>query len=333
MAKPKVYISRKITETARKKLEKAGFAVSMFPHSHAKISRGELFHRIKGVTAVITLLTEKVDSAFFKAAGSQLKVVANYAVGFDNINLKDAAKYNVKIGNTPCEEVNQAVSEMSMTMILALARGISQADNFVRAGNYKTWDPLIFVGPSLTGKTLGIVGAGRIGGGLAHRAKDGFGLKLIYSDVKRNMEFEKAHGAKFVSFEKLLKTSDFVSLHVPLLPSTRHLMSTKQFKMMKKTAFVINTARGPIIDELALLKALKAKEIAGAALDVFECEPHIDCNPKDNLRLKDFDNVILTPHIASATIEAREKMADMAVENVIAAVNGRRMPAEVKMIK
>lgn len=327
--KPKVFISRKITETAKKMLVKAGFEVKMFPYSDVKITRGELLHRIKGATAVLTLLTEKVDAEFFKAAGSQLKVVANYAVGFDNINLNDAAKFGIKVGNTPCEEVNQGVSEMAMTMMLALARNISQADNFVRAGKYHTWDPMIFVGPSLTGKTLGIVGAGRIGGGLAHRAKDGFGLNLIYSDVKRNIQFEKEHGAKFVSFEKLLKTSDFVSLHVPLFASTRHMMSTKQFKMMKKTAFLINTARGPVVDELALLKALKAKQISGAALDVYECEPHIDCNPKDKLRLKDFDNLILTPHIASATIEAREKMAILAAQNIIAAVKGKKMPAEV----
>jgi glyoxylate reductase len=330
MAKQKVYITRKIPQLAVTMLKKAGLGVQMFPHSNVKIKRTELLKKIKGCSAVLSLLTEKVDSAFMSAAGPKLKVIANYAVGYDNIDVKEATRRGIKVGNTPCEEVNQAVSEMSMTMLLALARNISQADNFVRADKYRTWDPMIFVGPSLTGKTLGIVGAGRIGGGLAHRAKDGFGLTIVYSDVRPNLEFEKLHGAKYVSFEKLLKISDFVSLHVPLLPSTRHMISTKQFNLMKKTAYLINTARGPVVDELALLKALKAKKIAGAALDVFECEPHIDCDPTDGLRLKDYDNVILTPHIASATNEARDKMAVLAAENIIKALKGQKMPAEVK---
>lgn len=333
MAKQKVYITRKIQPTAAKMLKEAGFQVEMFGRSDMKITRSELLKKIKGCDAVLTLLTEKVDKGFFAAAGPQLKVVSNFAVGFDNIDVAEATKRGIKTGNTPCEEVNQAVSEMAMTMILALARQISQADNFSRAEKYRTWDPMIFVGPSLVGKTLGIIGAGRIGGGLAHRAKDGFGLKIVYSDVRKNPAFEKEYGAKFVSQEQLLKTADFVSLHVPLLPSTRHLISTKQLKMMKKTAYLINTARGPVVDELALLKALKTKEIAGAALDVFECEPHIDCNPADSLRLKDYDNVIMTPHIASATIEAREKMAVLAAQNIINGLKGRKMPGEIILKK
>lgn len=326
---PKVYITRKIPQSAVTLLKNAGMTVSMFKYSDRKIEKKELYKKIKGCDAVLSLLTEKVDAKFFEAAGPQLKIVSNYAVGYDNIDLAEAAKRGIKVGNTPCEEVNQAVSEMAMTMALALSRHISQADNFTRAGKYKTWDPMIFVGPSLVGKTLGIVGAGRIGGGLAHRAKEGFGLNIMYSDVKPNPEFEKQYGAKFVSFDELLKTSDIVSLHVPLLPSTRHMISTKQFAMMKRTAFLVNTARGPVVDELALIKALKTKKIAGAALDVFECEPHIDCNSKDKLRLKDYDRVIMTPHIASATVEAREKMAELAAMNIIEGLRGGKMPAQV----
>jgi glyoxylate reductase len=326
----KIYITRKITPTAQNILKQAGFAVRSFPNSDRQISRKELLKNIKGCDAVLTLLTEKVNKEFFEAAGPQLKVVANYAVGFDNIDLVEAKKRGIKIGNTPCEEVNEAVAEAAMTMILASATQIVQANTFTKSGKYKTWDPMIFVGPSLIGKTLGIVGSGRIGSGLAHRAADGFGVKIVYSDVQRNKDFEKKFKAKYLSLNELLKSSDFVSLHVPLLKSTHHLISSKQLKMMKKTAYLINTARGPVVDELALLKALKAKEIAGAALDVYECEPAIDCLPGDNLQLKDFDNVIMTPHTASASIEAREKMAALAAGNIVAALKGRAMPAEVK---
>lgn len=326
----KVYITRKITATAKNMLQKAGFKVEMFPYSDRIIPRKLLLQKIKGCDAVLSLLTEKVDEEFFKAAGPQLKVVANYAVGFDNINLEAAKKHNVKVGNTPCEEVNEAVSEAALTMMLACATRIVSADHFVRTGKYKVWDPTIFVGPILKNKVLGIVGSGRIGGGLAQRAKDGFGLKLVYTDVKRNMDFEKKYNAKFMSLDKLLKVSDFVSLHVPLLKSTWHLISTKQLNLMKKNAYLINTARGPVVDEKALIKAVKAGKIAGAALDVYECEPSIDCDLSDNLSLLQLgDKIVMTPHTASATIEAREKMAELAAGNVIAVLKGRKMPAEV----
>ncbi|MCC6639109.1 D-glycerate dehydrogenase [Candidatus Falkowbacteria bacterium] len=328
----KIYITRKITDTAIKALKKAGHKVSMYPHSDRQIPRKELLKNIKGCDAVLTLLTEKVDAEFFKAAGKQLKVVANYAVGFDNIDLKAAKQYDVKIGNTPCEEVNEAVSEASMTMMLALATQIVNADAFTKAGKYKTWDPMIFTGPSLVGKTLGIIGAGRIGGGLAHRAKEGFGIKIVYNNPQRNPEFEKMYGAKFMTKEQLLKVSDFVSLHVPLLASTRHLISTKEFKLMKKTAYLINTARGPVVDEKALILALKRNQIAGAALDVYENEPALDADPSDNISLRDKDiinKLIMTPHTASATIEAREKMAQIASGNIINALKGKKMISEV----
>ena len=325
----KIYITRKVPQTLPNILKKAGFIVEMYGHSDRTMPRQEMLKKIKGCVGVITLLTDRVNEEFLKAAGPQLKVVSNYAVGFDNIDLAVCAKYKVKVGNTPCEEVNEAVAEMAMAMILSLSRRLPEADRFVREGKYKIWDPALMVGPSLSGKTLGIVGLGRIGLGLAHRAVDGFGSKLIYSDVKRNLDFEKKHKAKFVTFEKLLKTADFISLHVPLLKSTLHLISTRQFKIMKKGAVLINTARGPVVDELALLKALKSKQIGGAALDVFECEPAIDCIPSDNIKLSDFDNVIMTPHIATATIEAREKMAELAAMNIVQAVKGKKMPSQV----
>ena len=327
--KGKIFITRRLPGSAVAMLKKTGLSVSMYPRSDRAIPRAELLRKVKGCTGIISLLTDKMNDQVFGAAGPQLRVVSNYAVGYDNIDVAEAAKRKIKVGNTPCDEVSEAVSEAAMTMILACATKIIQANNFTKAGKYKTWDPLFFNGPSLVGKTLGIVGLGRIGSGLAHRAADGFGLNIVYFDLTRRPEFEKRFNARYLTIEQLLRRSDFISLHVPLLKSTYHLISTKQLKMMKKSAYLINTSRGPVVDELALLKALKKKEIAGAALDVYECEPAIDCIPSDSMRLKDFDNVIMTPHTASATTEAREKMAMVAAENIIAALRGRQMPGEV----
>jgi len=328
--KGKILVTRKFPGEAIPMLQKAGFTVEVFNRSDRAIPRKDLLKKIKGCVGAITLLTDKINAEFFEAAGKQLKVVANYAVGYDNIDVVEATKRGIKVGNTPCEEVNEAVAEAAMTMILASATQIVAADKFTRAGNYKTWDPAIFVGPSLVGKTLGIIGLGRIGSGLAKRAKDGFGVKIIYTDIKRNKDFEKEFKAKYMPLAQLLKASDFVSLHVPLFPSTRHLISTKQLNQMKKTAYLINTSRGPVVDELALIKALKAKKIAGAALDVYECEPQLDCNPFDNNSLLSLgDRVIFTPHTGSATIEARNKMAELAALNIINALKGKKMPAQV----
>lgn len=328
--KGKILVTRKFPGNAISMLQSAGFKVEVFNRSDMAMPRKDMLKKIKGCLGAITLLTDKVNAEFFEAAGKQLKVVANYAVGFDNIDVVEATKRGIKVGNTPCEEVNEAVAEAAMAMILASATQIVAADKFTRAGKYRTWDPAIFVGPSLVGKTLGIIGLGRIGSGLANRAKDGFGMKIVYSDIKRNPKFQKAFKAKYLSLDQLLKTADFVSLHVPLFPSTRHMISTKQFNLMKKTAYLINTARGPVVDEWALIQALKANKIAGVALDVYECEPQLDCNPFDNNSLLSLgDKVIFTPHTASATIEARNKMAELAALNVINALNGKKMPAQV----
>ncbi len=331
--KPKVFITRKIPPIATQLLRDAGFRVEQFKLSDAKITRKELLAKVKRCTAILPLLTEKIDYEVMHAAGQQLKVIANYAVGFDNIDVQEATKRGIKVGNTPCEEVNEAVSEMAMTMIMTLSRKILQADDYTKKGKYRTWDPLLMIGNSLTGKTLGIVGLGNIGSGLAHRAAEGFGLKIAYYDIKRNPAFEKKFKATYMPFKKLLKESDFVSLHVPLLKSTYHLIGGAELKLMKKTGYLINTARGPVVDELALNKALVRGDIAGAAIDVYECEPKIDCNPHDTYELKKLDNVIMTPHIASATVEARERMAILAAQNIIAAVKGRKMPSEVKLKK
>jgi glyoxylate reductase len=276
-------------------LKKAGHTISFFKKENG-ISRTELLKSIKGKDAVITLLTEKVDAEFFAAAGPQLKIVANYAVGFDNVDVAAAKAANVVVTNTPCDAVNDSVAEHAFSLLLGLAHRIPEADVYAKAGRYTGWTPTLLLGTNLVGKTLGIVGTGRIGATLATRAH-AFGMKIIYADQVPNADLEKSAGAKRFPLPALLKKADAVSLHVPLLPATRHLMSTNEFAIMKPTAFLVNTARGPVVDEKALLQALKKKQIAGAALDVFECEPAITCDPRSTLALKQFPNVILTPHI------------------------------------
>lgn len=310
-------------------LKKAGHRVSFFKKDHG-IPRATLLKEIKGKDAVVTLLTERVDAEFFAAAGPQLKIVANYAVGFDNVDLKAAQAAGVTITNTPCDAVNDSVAEHAFSLLLGLAHRIPEANAYAKAEKYHGWTPTLLLGTNLVGKTLGIVGTGRIGATLATRAH-AFGMRILYADQKRNAVLEKATKARRLPLPELLKQSDAVSLHVPLLPSTFHLISTKELAYMKPTAFLVNTARGPVVDEKALAKALKKNKIAGAALDVFECEPAIDCDISDNLALKKFPNAILTPHIGSATIEARQAMGLMAAQNVLAVLAGKPPLTPAKM--
>jgi glyoxylate reductase len=310
-------------DEAVKILKKARHRVTVLKKSH-NIQRRKLLKTVKGRDAILTLLSNRIDDRVLKAAGPQLKIVANYAVGFDNVDVKAAAKRGIIVTNTPSVVVNESVAEHTFALMVSLAHRIPEAHIFTTHGRYKGWTPDLFLGGNLCGKTLGLIGAGRIGASVAARAVTGFGMKVIYSDMRPNPDLEKKLKAKKVSMDQLLKRSDFVSLHVPLLPSTRHLISTKELNKMKKNAYLINTARGPVVDEKALLKALKAKKIAGAGIDVFECEPAIDCDLTDNLELRAFPNVVLTPHIASATIEARQDMARVAAKNIVAVLAGKK---------
>ncbi len=319
----RIFVTRKIHESGLKMLKKAGHTVTVYPKDEI-IPRAKLLKGVRGCDAVLSLLTDKINDEVFKAAGPKLKIIANFAVGFDNIDLPAAKKHGTIITNTPSDKVNESVAEHTFALMLALARRIPEADHFAKRGLYKGWSPTLLTGADMHGKTIGLIGAGRIGSMAARRGVKGFGMKLIYSDLYRNEALEKELGAKKVSQTELLKKADFISLHVPLLPSTRHLISTKEFKLMKKTAFLVNTSRGPVVDEKALLRALKAKLIAGAALDVFECEPAIDCDLRDNMELKSYENVILTPHIASATEEARRDMSEIAAKNIIAVLKGKK---------
>ncbi|MFA4954779.1 MAG: D-glycerate dehydrogenase [Patescibacteria group bacterium] len=316
-----VYVTRRFPDSGILALKKKGYAVEVYPEDQI-IPRKLLLQKVRGVDALLSLLTDRIDDEVLKAAGPQLKIVANYAVGFDNVDVAAAKKRGIVVTNTPSDKVNEAVAEHTFALMISLARRIPEADVFSKGKKYTGWSPNNFIGTDLYGKTLGIIGAGRIGAAAARRGVKGFGMRLVYSDMHACPQIEKELGAKRLTMEKLLQTSDFVSLHVPLLPSTRHLISIDELTLMKKTAFIINTARGPVVDEKALLRALKTKRIAGAGIDVFECEPAIDCDLTDNLELRSFPNVILTPHIASATIEARQAMSLVAAQNIIAVLSG-----------
>ncbi len=325
----KIFVTRDIPDHGIKLLKaRKGLQLSVYKEDKA-ISRAELLKQVKGVDVLLSLLTDKIDAGVMDAAGPKLKMIANYAVGFDNIDLKAAAERNIMVTNAAAPEVSESVAEHAIAMIFALAHRIVETDTWTRQGKYKGWGPKMFLGGDLKGKTLGLIGAGAIGSAIARRLRDGFDVNIVYTDIKRNEKLE-AEGAKYLKQDQLLRQSDFVSLHVPLLPATHHLISTKELKLMKKTAFLINTSRGPIVDEIALVKALLRGEIAGAGLDVYECEPLIDCNPKDMYELRKLPNVVLTPHTASATIEARQAMSTTAAQNILAFLDGKQPPNAVK---
>ncbi len=313
----KIFITRKIPDAGIKILKDKGYAVDVYPKDRI-MSKRELIKTLKNGSydAVVSLLTDKIDAEAFDAAPT-VKVFANYATGFDNIDLIEAKKRGIAVSNAPAPQTSESVAEHALALALALAARIVEADEFVRKGKYKGWDPMLFIGMDVLGKTLGIVGVGRIGGKVAHYAS-GLGLKIIYTDVARNEQIEKESGAVFCnSVDELLPQADIVSIHVPLLDSTHHLINEARLKSMKPTAFLVNTSRGPVIDEIALTKALRDKTIAGAALDVFEFEPKIAPG------LAKLPNVILTPHIASASLQTRDEMSEMAANNIVDFFEGK----------
>ncbi len=326
----RIFVTRDIPDAGLKMLKKRkGVKIDMYARD-TLIPRRELLRRVRGVDVLLSLLTEKIDAEVFDAAGPQLKMIANYAVGFDNVDVAEAKKRGIIVSNTAGDEIAETVAEHTIALLFALAHRIHEADAFTRAGKYKGWGPKMLLGTDVVGKTLGVIGVGKIGMHLIQRLADGFGVKILYTDVKSNPELDEKYRAKFVKLPELLKGSDFVSLHVPLLPSTHHLIGTKELKLMKKTAYLINTARGPIIDTHALVQALKARRIAGAGLDVFEFEPKFAKNPADAKYLQHAWNVLLTPHTASATIETRQAMSRRAAENILAFLDGKTPPNAVK---
>ncbi len=311
----KIFITRRIPQAGIDLLKNKGYEVEVFDKNRP-IKPKELIRKIKDIDGLICLLTDKIGADIIAYAGPRLKIIANYAVGYDNLDVKAINARNIMVTNTP-GVLTETVAEHTFALMMSLARRIVEADKFIRAGKFKGWEPMLFLGSDLTAKTLGIIGLGRIGTRVAYHAVKGFDMRVIYTDPNRNENFEREYGAKFSNLDDLLKESDFVSIHVPLLESTRHLINESKLKLMKSSAYLINTSRGAVIEEKALIKALRERWIKGAALDVFEFEPQI---LKGLLKL---ENVIMTPHIASATEETRSKMAIMAATNVIEALEGK----------
>jgi len=312
----KIYITRKVPGKSLEKLKQKGYEVIQNEFDRP-VTEKELISGIKGVNGLLSLLTEKIDGDLMDLAGPGLKVISNYAVGFDNINVDDATKRGIVITNTPCNEVNEAVAEHTWALILSLARRIVEADESVRRGSYSGWDPGTFLGTSLKGKTLGIVGLGRIGSMVAKRA-EGYEMNLLYTQRKKNEPLEQELDIKFETFDNLLAKSDFVTLHVPLSDETRGMINKESLSKMKKGSYIINTARGGIVREDDLVEALREGGLKGAALDVFENEPNV--HPE----LIGMQNVVLTPHIASATRKVRDKMCNMAFDAIIQVLEGKK---------
>lgn len=318
MAKPKVYVTRELPERGMKMIKKH-FDAEVWPE-YGPPPKQEIIRKARNVDALVTLLSDSIDAEVFDAA-TKLKIVAQMAVGFDNIDVMEATKRGIYITNTP-GVLTETTADFAWALLMAVARRVVEADKYVRTGQWKVgWHPSMLLGRDVYGATLGIVGAGRIGTALARRAK-GFNMKILYYDVvPMPPEIEKDLDAKRVDLNMLLRESDFVSIHVPLIKETYHLINEEKLRLMKKTAYLINNSRGPVVDEKALYKALEKGWIAGAGLDVFEQEP----TPVDNPLLK-LENVVLAPHISSASYETRSRMAEMVAENLVAFFEGKTPP-------
>ena len=278
----------------------------------------QLRQRVKGASAVVSQLTDKLDAATIEALDG-VKVISNVAVGFDNIDLAAATRKGILVTNTP-DVLTETTADFAFALLMAAGRRVVEGHAFVHSGKWRRWTIDLLAGQDVYGRTLGLFGLGRIGQAVARRGR-GFSMRIIYTDAVRASEVvEKELGAEFVSKEELLREADYISLHVPLLPSTRKLIGAAELQQMKPTAILVNTSRGPVVDEAALAEALAKRTIAGAGLDVFEREPEVHAG------LLGLDNAVLAPHIASASVDTRRRMSMMAVENAAAALEGKRPP-------
>lgn len=313
-SRKKIYCTAKLLLDVRELL--SDFDVEVY-EGPLPIPREILSEKIKDIHGLITMLTDKIDSEILNNA-KNLKIIANYAVGYDNIDIEECTKRGIAVTNTP-DVLTDATAELAWALVFAVARKVVEAHKFVENGKWTSWSPTLFLGTEIKGKTLGVVGAGRIGTAFALKSR-GFENKVLYFSRRANPTLESTLGAKKVPLDELLKESDIISLHLPLTPETYHIIGEREFNLMKPTAIFVNTGRGKLVDEKALIKALKEKRIYGAGLDVFEFEPHV---PEE---LKYLDNVVLLPHIGSATIEARTKMLGLVVENIKTFFEGRVPP-------
>jgi glyoxylate reductase len=316
--RPRVFVARHIPEAGLRPIQESCEADVW--QDELPPPRDVLLRSVAGCDGVLTLLTDRVDAEFLDAAGPHLKVVSNYAVGFDNIDVPEATRRRIPVGNTP-GVLTDTTADLAFALLMAAGRRVAEGDRYVRAGRWKTWGPLLLLGPDVHDATLGIVGFGRIGQALARRAA-GFGMSVLYHDVNRAPpDVEEPLGATFVPLGELLVRSDFVSLHVNLTPETHHLMDAERLGQMKPTAVLVNTSRGPVVDHPALFEALRDGVIFGAGLDVTEPEPLPAAHP-----LLTLDNCLVVPHIASASPATRGKMAEMAAANLLAGLRGERLP-------
>jgi len=314
----KVLVTREIPESGLRLLE--GFDVTVL--AEAPPTRDELLDAVRGANGILATATERVDGEVMDAAGEGLEVVANMAVGYDNIDVEAAGERGVVVTNTP-GVLDETTADVAFMLLLAAARRLGEAERLLRAGRWEWWGPKQLRGQDVWGKTLGIVGMGRIGRAVARRAR-GFGMEISYHNRSRDGEAEEDLGARYAELDALLETSDFVSVHTPLTPQTRHLIGAEQLERMKPTAVLVNTARGPVVDEGALADALAEGRIFAAGLDVYEEEPEV--HPK----LLELENVVLAPHIGSASFETRDRMAVLAAENLRAVLRGEQPKTPVE---
>ena len=311
----KVYVTRLIAEEALAAV-RAAAEVTVWPEPDLPPPHEVIVREVAGVDGLLCLLTDRIDAEVI-AAGENLQVISNFAVGYDNIDVAAATGRGILVCTTP-GVLTETTADLAWALLMAAARRVGEADRYLRAGKWRSWSPQLMLGHDIHGATLGIVGLGRIGQAVARRAK-GFDMRILYTDIAPKPEAEAALGAEFVDLPALLRTSDFVSLHTPLTPETHPLIGAQELAMMKPTAVLVNTARGPVVDGTALAEALRERRIFAAGLDVFESEPMPREDP-----LLGLDNVVLLPHIGSASVATRSRMATMAAENLIAGMKGER---------
>ncbi|MGD8979467.1 MAG: D-glycerate dehydrogenase [candidate division WOR-3 bacterium] len=317
--KPKVLVTRLLPGPGMDALRKY-FDLDINQEDKA-ISREDLKERIRNKDGLVCLLTDNIDAAIV-ARAMYLKIIANYAVGYNNIDVVEASKRKIPVTNTP-EVLTETTADLTFGLLISVARRIVEADSFLRSGRFTGWAPTLLLGTDIHGKVLGIIGMGRIGQALARRAR-GFRMKIVYNDAERlSADREDEYGVQYRPLKDLLRESDYISIHAPLNEQTEGLISVEEFRIMKKTAYLINAARGPIVDEKALVAAIKNKQIAGCALDVYKNEPQFDDG------LLSLPNVVLVPHIGSASIEARTEMASMVAENVISVLIEKKQPPNI----
>lgn len=318
MSKAKVFITRNVPLIPIDLL-KEHFEVIINPEDRT-LTKEELIENIKDCDGVITQLSNVIDGEVLENC-KNLKVISNFAVGYNNIDVEEAKKRGIVVTNTP-DVLSSTTAELAWALLFSVSRRVVEGDRYIRNSKWKTFNPNLLLGQDVTNKTLGIIGLGRIGKEFAKKSQ-GFNMKILYNKRNRDLEFEKEFGATFVEKSTLLKEADFISLHMPLTEETRGMIGHEEFKLMKKTAIIINTARGQVINEKALVDALKNKEIWGAGLDVYEDEPNV------SKELLELDNVVMTPHVGSASKETRTEMANLVVDNVIRVLTGEEAITQV----